>query len=119
MKRIHYGVLLYIIALVCYSCANDQLPENSVDCPDRISYEDTRSLINSSCAYSGCHDGINEANFNSFEGMEEFLMSGRFQERAFDVRDMPPSYATNGPTELTQEEIDLLLCWRENDYSKF
>lgn len=111
--------LIAISSILILSCNKDKLPENALVCETDITYDDTRTLINNTCAYSGCHDGIsNPDNFKSYESIEKFFDNGRFAERVFSNRDMPPDYAILGPTMLTQEELELLMCWEQNDFAK-
>ena len=117
--KIKYILLFALASMVIIACSKDKLDEDSLACPDPIDYQDVRVLVSNSCGYSGCHNGIDRGeNYNNFAGLESFLISGNFSSRVLSARDMPPSNAS-GVTFLTDEEIDLLRCWEQNDFSEF
>ena len=120
--RIRYILLLVIATTIVISCSKEKLAESSLDCgDDPIIYEDVSTLISGSCGYSGCHTGTASSNYNNFAGLKNALNNGDFSFKVFDIRDMPPKKDEEGNpiTPLTQEELDLLLCWNENGYSEF
>jgi hypothetical protein len=105
-------LLLFTVANSLYSCRADELPEPAVPtfCDSITSSynSNVKSIIDSKCAVSGCHLNSQSPNFNSFtqvSGNAEIMMS-----RALDQpgNPMPPTYATA----LTQEEKNILSCWR-------
>lgn len=104
--------------VVIISCSKDQLNEESLECEESIVYDDVRDIISASCGYTACHNGITRDNYNNFAGLETYLNSGEFSSRTFDSRDMPPDYA-DGPKFLTEEELNLLLCWEQNGFTEF
>ena len=106
-------------SLVIISCSRDQLNSESLVCEEAIIYDDVREVIFETCGTSGCHDGITEANYNNFAGIETILDNGRFSERTLVIRDMPPNYATVGPKFLSEEQLNLLQCWEQNGFSEF
>ena len=130
MKGIISAVSATIIILflsIATSCTNDQLPEPTLPegCEDAIpTYNDTIGLIiENSCAYAGCHlDGSAPGIYDSYEAIVAVIESGNFNERVIIQRDdanvgMPPNFAPEGrPKDLTQEELDLIICWVENGY---
>lgn len=83
-----------------------------------------RTIIDETCAYSGCHDGQNGVgNYTFYQGMESEINDGDFFDRVVTDRDvpsltMPPPYAVDegGEPRLTDEQFDLILCWIENGY---
>lgn len=114
--------LLFLVIPIIWivSCSREQLDEQVLVCEELISYDDVRSTINLTCAYSGCHDGItNIENFNSYSGIEPYLENGQFASRVINIGDMPPSNAVLGPDSLTQEQIHLFRCWEQNDFAEF
>lgn len=120
MIKIQFIGILVVCTVLGLSCSRDKLTAESLICDESINYSQARVVINTSCAYSGCHDGIsNPDNFKSYAGIEKFFASGRFEDRVFLTRDMPPDYAVDGPTVLTEEEINILKCWQQNEYSQF
>lgn len=90
-----------------------------------IAYNDEiKTIINTGCAYSGCHDGNNASigDFTSYQGLLSRLENGAIKARAIDAdlgstEHMPPTYTPAGhPTDLTDEEADMLLCWILDNY---
>ncbi len=84
--------------------------------------ESVKAVIDASCAYSGCHNGTPgvRGDYTTYEGLLQDIESGFFFRRVIDIRDdptlgMPPDRAP-GPKDLTEEEIQLILCWVEKDY---
>jgi len=120
MKKILFVIcpLIFIVALT--SCEKDPVCENT--------YDDIKSIINTSCAYSGCHSGGTDAgsgipdiakNFTTYAGMKASLDNGLFAARALNDRDMPPSFAPmDKPMELTDAQIESLTCWKDNGYAE-
>lgn len=96
------------------------MPEPSDCSTPSPTYEvDIRPIIESSCAYSGCHLDGNTSIYNNYEDLLPNIESGSFRDRVIAQRadetfGMPPNYAPEGrPTELTAEEVILIQCWLE------
>jgi len=112
------SVFIFLFA----SCSKDKLEAIEGECPTEITYlEDMREVIDLTCAYSGCHDGVTApGNYRTYDAMVPYL-SGDLEEllfrRVIEERDMPPTYA-EGQRFLTQEQLDLFICWRENNYTE-
>lgn len=103
-----------------FSCTKDVLVPVESNCPDDVTYDDQiKQIIDTTCAYSACHDGSGSApgDYRSFEAMKPWLNPSKFEDRTLSARDMPPNYA-DGPKSLTQEEIDLVTCWVLNNYNE-
>lgn len=121
----HPDMRLFIIYVVLFigcliSCTKDKLELVEFACIDEITYSnEVRPIIQNTCAYSGCHDGSGAApgDFTSFDGIAPFLTPDRFENRSLILRDMPPNYAS-GPRSLTDDEIEMMNCWVENDYKE-
>ncbi|MCB0546737.1 MAG: hypothetical protein KDD19_04065 [Phaeodactylibacter sp.] len=116
-----------VISVFFPSCVSDELPEPTLpeSCMDSIpTYAGSiKSIIDNSCAYSGCHlDGSAPGVYTSYEGLVNVVESGRFKEKVVDLREdpnlgMPPDFAPQGrPKDLTQFEFELIQCWLENNY---
>jgi len=109
----------FFIFIIClYSCTKDKIEIVENNCPDEVSYSlQVKQIIDETCAYSGCHDGRGNApgDFTTYNRMQSYLNEDQFGVRTIDLRDMPPNYAS-GPKSLTQEQLDMLLCWIENEY---
>ena len=111
-----YGLFIF---LLLFACSRDNSDGVQTDCSAPVSYVDVVEIIQNTCAYAGCHDGsndnsdfsnrellINDLNTNGVEGFSNLILS----------EEMPPSYTENGPTSLSQEDIQLLQCWYEQDF---
>lgn len=109
------------------ACVSDQLPEPMLpeSCMDSIpTYEGSiKAIIDNSCAYSGCHlDGSAPGVYTTYSGLESVVESGIFREKVVNLRDdpylgMPPDLVPEGrPRDLTQQELELIQCWLENDH---
>lgn len=112
--------VVFCLAMFAFSCSKDKLIIEEDPCEENVNYNaDIQQIIETNCAYSNCHDGSGAApgNYRTYLGLLPFLNQAFFGTRVVDQRDMPPSYAT-GPIALTQEEIDLIKCWIENDYAE-
>lgn len=118
--------LTFLVLLFTISSCNNKIPDDQPLICNDISptYEtDIKVLINTSCAYSGCHSGgTAPGNFTSYNGILPYLENGTLKERVVNQASnsssvMPPSYAPDGrPKELTQEEKDLIHCWIIDGY---
>ena len=116
-RLLFYSIFLIVL---CLGCSRDTIVINPGDCTDEITYlSDAREIIDLTCSYSGCHDGSGAApgSFRTYSNLSAFLTPDKFERRAIEIRDMPPSNAS-GPTSLTQEQIEILACWIENDYKE-
>lgn len=87
-----------------------------------------KDIIDKSCSYAGCHAGPDasmwvpetSADYTNYEGMMFDLNSGEFESRALILRNMPDTMWTpdDRPQVLTEEEIEILNCWKDNGYPK-
>lgn len=120
MKIKSLSILVVAVMGVTYlmsssSCTKDKLPpvEEPEFCDTlTVSYQlNIKPIIDTYCAYSGCHDGSSPGVYLTYDQMLPALESGKVADRSLNSRDMPPSYASAGLTELPQEEYDLLNCW--------
>jgi hypothetical protein len=117
MKKVYF----IFISLTILSCSRTEIPFGSTEnCDPELNYTDNiAEIINSSCAYSGCHLNSAPGIYTSYEGLKGSIDNGEFFTRVLSIRDMPPSYAPDDkPQELSAEEIELINCWAENDYPK-
>lgn len=121
-----FRIIFFFIALSSFflflpsSCTTDQLEEvtaSSICDTLDISYNlNIKPIVDSYCAYSGCHDGVAPGNYTTYDGMVSFLESGSIEGRVINERDMPPSYANAGFTELPDEEFEMIDCWISKGY---
>ena len=113
-------ILLTSLAILPSSCVSDKLdkiPEPEFCDTIVTSYQlNIQPIVETYCAYSACHDGSAPGTYLSYEGMLPSLENGKIMERAINSRDMPPTYANQGLTELPQAEYDMLNCWIEQGY---
>jgi hypothetical protein len=103
---------------IFFSCTRDMVMVVEGDCQEEITYDqDIRPIVNATCAYSGCHNGSSApGNFTNYEGISKFFDSGLLARRVTISQDMPPDYATQGPTMLNEDELEFFKCWVEAGY---
>ncbi len=110
------------------ACTADELPPPPppAECDTlQVTYVNyAKPIIDESCAYTGCHDGlggIGPGDYTTYDGLLPVLNGGQFKNRVFDRRDdpvigMPPDksvYPESLKDDLTSSELDLLRCWME------
>lgn len=99
------------LLLSFYSCTADELPSpGSLDFCDTVeaTYNaSVKAIIDSKCAVSSCHGGPQQPNLTDFNAVN--TNSDRISVRALDQQTMPPA----SMPALTNDEIDILNCWRE------
>lgn len=105
--------LFTLFVVLGSSCVNNTVPEPVYPCNDIVetpNYDnDIKSIIDTNCAFSGCHvSGFNFGDFSNYQGMESYLPI-RISEEVLGEKTMPPS----GFTALTREELVLISCWLE------
>jgi uncharacterized membrane protein len=123
MVKHSFFLLLPLFALAVFAC-------NKKDDACKTTYsEEVKAIIDNSCAYSGCHSGntasawVSEGSkdYTTYEGMLDNLNNGKFALRTLELKNMPPAanFIPEGrPTELTENELNILKCWMENGYQK-
>ncbi len=109
-------VLILCIGTFAISCGDDENPEpGDIDCTGLTPsfMNDIKPIVDATCALAGCHvANFNSGDFTDYDGLKEKVDNGSVNQRVLQDMDMPPSN-TNGPTELTEEEIRLIHCWIE------
>ena len=116
MQKISVLLSFLFIIGMAYSCTRNVAPE--ITCNGAASYDmNIKVIIDTNCAYEGCHNGGFAApgTYLDYDGLTSDLDNGKFETRVVNNQDMPPSYAL-GPTSLTQEELDLVICWLEEGF---
>lgn len=119
-KYLFVSTALLSLCLIINSCAKgpcDDTPAN---------YAAVKTIIDGSCAYTGCHDGTGSNAFiptgandyTNFAGLKASLDGGSFNTRTLDKKTMPPAaFVPAGfPTTLTEEQLKVLTCWHEAGY---
>ena len=119
--------IAFIFISFCFliaSCTNDKVVPAMSDC-DNISptWDDgVDDIVMLTCAYAGCHVGGTSApgNYLTYNGILSVLNNGSFKERVFDIKDNPilgmPPDNSNGPKDLTEDQLNTLSCWMESDF---
>jgi len=125
MRFLPFYLCLFATIVTVAGCTKDSLPEPEPSvCGDVTpTYEmDVRQIIESSCAYSGCHLGGAPGLYNDYNGLLPTLDNGSFRTRVIlQMADpnlgMPPDYApTDRPQNLTAAELETITCWLEEGY---
>ena len=117
MKLVSGIVFIALIFVLSTACTRDSIEEVVSECVEEVSYDSKiRDLINSSCAYVGCHAGGAPGNFTTFSGISDYTGSEILSRRVIINRDMPPDFASEGPNSLTDEQIELFKCWIQAGY---
>ena len=122
MKK--FLLLAALSALVATACKHDPVVSLKPDpCTSSLSYAvDIFPIVDASCNYAGCHDGA----YDTYEGIEPKLFSGKLVDRVFHrmndpVLRMPPgstAYPYVQKEMLTQTELDLIQCWVNQGYPR-
>ncbi len=111
---------VFVTIIFLFSCTRDMVTPVETNCVGEVTYAiEIEEIINTSCAYSGCHDGSGAApgDYRTYQAMKPWLTPNKFENSVLVARDMPPNYA-DGPTSLTQDELDLVTCWVLNNYNE-
>lgn len=120
----HLLILIFTLTTIIYmvSCSEDDnmMPDPDMDepeCEENITFSsDVELIINTNCAYSGCHVAGNGLPvYTTYDGVVAQVENGRFENRVLIQQNMPPSNAS-GPTELSEEDLFTLECWIEQGY---
>jgi len=111
IKLLSCAVCLGSIAF--QSCEYNELPEPvpiTAECPDVISFQnDIKPIIDTSCAFTGCHNGDNGPDKN-------WTVFTNFQNKRANVKDRitrPAGTAGHMPAagSITQDQIQTIVCW--------
>ncbi len=71
---------------------------------------DVMPILDQTCAIPNCHvDGFINGDFTVFEELRIFADNGTLVSQITSGA-MPPSNTT-GPTEVTDEELEIIQCW--------
>ncbi len=120
MKKI--SIVITLFAIIWFSCTNASFTPSGFDCSEEVSYNtNMKGLIDTYCAYSGCHLGaVGWGDYTSYAGMEPFF-TGIIEERVISLSEdpdigMPPDYAEDGPIDLLPEDFMLINCWIQQGF---
>lgn len=112
--KYYTNALFFLLLLLIFSCQHEEF----IQCNQVVTYENQiKPIIDASCAYSGCHDGISASpgDYSSYSGIGAAMYNGLLEKRTVDIRDMPPVNSL-GPKILSEEEMNLVKCWIEQGY---
>ncbi len=108
--------LFFLVLSGIIACTKDNTTAPTpTDCSTITSSyaNDIQSIMNSSCAISGCHvAGFSNGDFTNYAGLKEKVDNGTVKNRTIVQMNMPPANSS-GPTSLTTTQLDLLTCWIE------
>lgn len=114
-----------MVGVLAFACGDkDEDPVDPCDSINATYDGDVKAIINSSCAYSGCHDGMNTGlpedarDYTTFAGLGVNTANGKFKTRVLDVKNMPNPDITpdDKPQELTTAQLEILQCWHDAGY---
>jgi hypothetical protein len=98
-------------------CSKDEDPVDMIDCtgvtPTYTS--DIKSILDASCAKSGCHDSITQAdgkNFSTYATASAISLTNEFLGAVQHRQGFMPM-PKDGP-KLSDDKIQLLTCWVQN-----
>lgn len=105
---------LFLISI--YACGDDSNEEEEMmketDECDGTTFtytNDVKSIVDSNCALSGCHDGSSaQPNFTDYNGFKTFASSASARVNS---RSMPPPSSGGS---LSDEQIATIVCWAAN-----
>lgn len=122
--KYHFPIFCFISCVFVMSCSRDQTTASSLAC-DTENMTETRystnikSIIDNSCANSGCHDGTNPSffveDYTTYDGILVELENGEIWDEVYVRFDMPQQ-GSEGLRNFTQENMELFRCWIENDF---
>ena len=115
MQIVQKFLILFTFSLIIFSCSRDRVEEVSCDEDNYPTYSgEIRSIINTTCAYTGCHvNGTGYGDYTNFQSMEADF-GPTFLDQ-ISTNSMPPSYA-EGPKELSASELLAFQCWIQGGY---
>lgn len=120
---------LYIIS-AAVACDSVVLPPPEGCDTMQPSYStNVKTIIDQTCAYSGCHDGsggIGPGDYRSYNGMLPNIQNGGFTDRVLNLRNnpskgMPPDksvYPESLQDSLSEVQLEIISCWIENGFPK-
>ncbi len=131
MKKVSSITILFVWVFAMLTQCTSDVVSPPVDC-DNVTptyTSDIKSIIDQTCAYSGCHDGsggLGPGNYSSYNGILPDLRNGSFADRVINQRDnpvrgMPPNrsiYPESQQDDLTEIQFQLMSCWLQNGFAE-
>lgn len=106
-----FALLAVLSVIIFASCKKDNNKTPVCDGSNPTYNADIRSIINSNCTSSGCHDaGSGDGDFTSYNGLEAVLNNGRFESEVLKNQTMPEG------TSLSESQLNKLQCWADNGF---
>jgi hypothetical protein len=107
----NFSLLFVAIIVLAESCVSHDFPPYVCAPNVVVSYaNDVHPIVTTKCAIEGCHNGDNggDKNWTDFDLFQSKSKTARFY---VIQRIMPP----DGATPLTQDEINAIACWVDQD----
>lgn len=108
-----------MFCLVVFSCSDDKIIPEPSDCDpnEQVIYSgEVEMIIESKCNDIDCHGAVERLLFPDYQGLKSSLESGLFESVVLlrEGNPMPP----NDRTQLTENELKILNCWKENNFAE-
>jgi hypothetical protein len=114
LQSLFFAAAFFFVFGLQWSCADHDFP--SYTCPEEeVSYlADVKPIVETKCAVSGCHNGSLgvDRDWSNFNVFQHNAKNGNVKSHVIN-RIMPPAYSPAGP--LSQEQINTIACWVDND----
>lgn len=130
MKNKNKIAFIFICIISVFACDSAVL-EPAEGCENmKPTYStNVKSIIDQSCAYSGCHDGsggLGPGDYRTFNGLSTSIQNGNFTDRVINdranpSRGMPPDksvYPQSLQDDLSEIQFEIIKCWIENGFPK-
>lgn len=105
-----------LVFTLLFSCVRSSVDTSLGDCEATVAYNSNtendvfgvKSIIDTKCATSMCHDGTFPPNMLTFgDQFKSAISNNQIKEQVFDEGAMPEPEAP----QLTDDELQLLECW--------
>ena len=122
------NLTIITLLLLAIGCANDVVePPAGCEVLMPTYTNGIKSIIDQTCAYSGCHDGaggIGPGDYTSYSGLIPDLQNASIIERVISqadnpIRGMPPNnsiYPESQQDDLSEVQMEVFRCWLQNGF---
>lgn len=109
MKKHFKTGFIILTTMVFIACQKDDFTP-TCNSTEAVTYTNkVKAIIDNNCL--GCHGaGSDDGEWNTFAGLSEVLMNGRFETEVLIEQSMPRFGS------LEEEELNTIKCWVENGY---